>query len=251
MKALANIFLNTYIHLRGIMEEKLTSRQREIFDMLIKGVSPKEIAYKLGISYNTYLFHKKEIYQKLGVHSVHDLVVKYFSPDLSEGVPGVFFHWYPKHDDLGSTMDNAILKTNDVIEGESVTSYNLSGFRVEGDLAWTGALTIITHATLEAMKTMKAFSFKVLGDGNAWAVLLTTKDTLEGDGHGKIFSTTKDKITTITVNVDELKQEGYGKQTPFIQENIHLLQFYLCNPGPCHLKIWDIRSHKEKLPIMN
>jgi len=249
---LANMFLNNYIHLRGIMGEKLSARQQEIFDLLIKGVPPKEIAYKLGISYNTFLFHQKKIYRKLDVHDVPGLIVKYFSPYLSEGIPGDFPVWCPIYDQLGSTMDNAIIKTDDVVEGKTVTTYNLSGFRVNVKNAWTGALTVLSNSTLEAMKTMKAFSFKVLGDGNTWSVLLVTKELLSGDGHGKIFATTKDKITTITVNIDELRQEGFHHNPlPFIQENIHSLQFFTCIPGPCNLKIWDIKAHKEKFPGMN
>jgi len=232
------------------MESKLTARQQEIFDMLIKGISPKEIAYKLGITYNAVLFHQKKIYNKLGVHSVHDLVVKYFSPDLSAGVPCVFYYFNKSHDKLGSTMDS-VVNINDVIEGETVTSYNLSGFLAKDEWVWAGAYTLLYHAPLEAMKTMKAFSFKVSGDGNPYLVQLKTKDIVDGDGHGKIFTTIKDKITVITVNVDELSQKGYGKPVPFIQENIHELSFSLCTPGPGNLKIWDIRAHKEKFPSKN
>jgi len=250
MNMLANMFLNNYIHLRGIMGEKLSARQQEIFDLLIKGVPPKEIAYKLGITYNTFLFHQKKIYRKLDVHDVPGLIVKYFSPDLNEGVPCVFSNFNKSHDKLGSTMD-CVINTNDVIEGETVTSYNFSGFLADCEWVWTGAYSLIYHDALEAMKTMKAFSFKVLGDGNPYLVQLKTKDITDGDGHGKMFTTIKDKITVITVNVDELKQKGYGKPTPFIQENIHDLSFSLCTPGPCNLKIWDIRAHKEKFPSMN
>jgi len=38
-------------------KENLTPRQQELFDMLLSGIQPKEIAYKLDITYNTFLFH--------------------------------------------------------------------------------------------------------------------------------------------------------------------------------------------------
>jgi len=66
------------------MDEKLTARQQEIFDMLIKGIPPKEIAYNLHVAYDTILFHKKKIYQQLGVHSIHELVTKYGSVAKNE-----------------------------------------------------------------------------------------------------------------------------------------------------------------------
>jgi len=45
--------------------------------MLLNGIPPKEIAYNLHITYNTFLFHQKELYRKLGVHSVHELFTKF------------------------------------------------------------------------------------------------------------------------------------------------------------------------------
>jgi DNA-binding CsgD family transcriptional regulator len=55
----------------------LTLREREVFDMLLEGISPKEVAYTLNISYNTVQFHRKSLYRKLGVHSVQELFAKY------------------------------------------------------------------------------------------------------------------------------------------------------------------------------
>jgi len=59
------------------MKEDLTPRQQELLEMLLNGIPPKEIAYNLHITYNTFLFHQKELYRKLGVHSVHELFTKY------------------------------------------------------------------------------------------------------------------------------------------------------------------------------
>jgi DNA-binding CsgD family transcriptional regulator len=59
------------------MQEKLTDRERTIFNMLLEGISPKEIAYKLDRSYSAVDFHRSNIYKKLGVHSIRELRVKY------------------------------------------------------------------------------------------------------------------------------------------------------------------------------
>ncbi|MCL2759861.1 MAG: helix-turn-helix transcriptional regulator [Treponema sp.] len=76
--------------------ESLTPREQEIFDMLIAGVSPKEIAFKLNISYDTVLAHQKNMYRKLGVHTINELLTKYpkengTAPEHSaENTPVVF-----------------------------------------------------------------------------------------------------------------------------------------------------------------
>jgi len=58
----------------------LTSREQEILNLLLNGVSPKEIAYKLNINYKTVDTHRSSLYHKLGVRSIQELMAKY-SPD--------------------------------------------------------------------------------------------------------------------------------------------------------------------------
>jgi DNA-binding CsgD family transcriptional regulator len=64
-----------YIH----GEQNLTDREREIFTLLLKGVSPKEIASTLNVTYNTVIFHQKNLYRKLGIQSIHELFARYSS----------------------------------------------------------------------------------------------------------------------------------------------------------------------------
>jgi DNA-binding CsgD family transcriptional regulator len=56
------------------MKEKLSVRQQEIKALLIDGKTPKEIAACLNISYDTVLSHQKNIYRKLNVHSIGELI---------------------------------------------------------------------------------------------------------------------------------------------------------------------------------
>jgi len=58
------------------MQKELTSQEQTILNLLVEGISPKDIAYKLKISYHTFDFHRKNIYNKLGVHSIQELLVK-------------------------------------------------------------------------------------------------------------------------------------------------------------------------------
>ncbi len=48
---------------------KLSIREREIFDLIVKGKSNKEIASQVNISVNTVKFHVKNIYDKLNIKS--------------------------------------------------------------------------------------------------------------------------------------------------------------------------------------
>jgi DNA-binding CsgD family transcriptional regulator len=59
------------------MLEELTSRENDIFNMLLDGISPKEIAYKLNISYHTVDYHRSKLYRKLGVLNIQELFAKY------------------------------------------------------------------------------------------------------------------------------------------------------------------------------
>jgi DNA-binding CsgD family transcriptional regulator len=57
----------------------LTEREQEIFTLLLKGMSPKDISYTLKVSYHTIVFHRTNLYRKLGVQSIQELFVKYGS----------------------------------------------------------------------------------------------------------------------------------------------------------------------------
>lgn len=62
----------------GIKDQyKLTSREQEVFTMLLGGKAPKEIAYTLKISYPTVNFHIANLYRKLGIQSRTELFVKF------------------------------------------------------------------------------------------------------------------------------------------------------------------------------
>jgi DNA-binding NarL/FixJ family response regulator len=53
--------------------DKLTSRQREVLQLLAEGLPVKEIAFKLNVSSRTVEFHKYRIMDELGLHSAAEL----------------------------------------------------------------------------------------------------------------------------------------------------------------------------------
>jgi len=52
----------------------LTSREYEVFSLLVTGMANKEIAYKLGISERTVKAHRAQIMEKMNAGSLADLV---------------------------------------------------------------------------------------------------------------------------------------------------------------------------------
>ena len=68
-------------HARDVQERKvddryelLTDRERQLYHLLAEGQSNKEIAARLGLSLHTVETHRTRIMEKLGVHSIAELV---------------------------------------------------------------------------------------------------------------------------------------------------------------------------------
>jgi DNA-binding NarL/FixJ family response regulator len=68
--AMQNAVPDPEAHLRN----RLTSREREIVQLLAEGKSSKEVAVALGISVKTAETHRANIMRKLEMHSVSEVV---------------------------------------------------------------------------------------------------------------------------------------------------------------------------------
>jgi len=221
---------------------KLSSREQEIFNMLLGGSTPKEIAYNLKIAYGTVITHQNNIYQKLGVHNINEFFVKFGSvankppPQKMNGI----LYWHPIGDKY-STYNLTV--TNEEINGQTEECVIISGSMSEYVKAYSGANGIIEEGTLRAFKTMKSLSLKAIGDGNDYSVVFVTFDTMNGDHWFYQFPTVKNKIITVTFNVpNDLIRRGWsGKNVGFFQNRLTYIQIQTVNPGPYHLKFWDIR----------
>jgi len=64
------------------MNKRLSKQEQKILNLLLDGDSAKEIAEKLSISVRTVDFHKTNIYRKLDVHNIQELITKYNSQNL-------------------------------------------------------------------------------------------------------------------------------------------------------------------------
>ena len=66
--------------LRKDVAQILSPREFEIFNAIVKGMSDKEIAAKLGISYWTVRTHVQQIFAKTGAINRRELMARYFTP---------------------------------------------------------------------------------------------------------------------------------------------------------------------------
>lgn len=229
----------------------LTAREQEILNLILEGVSLKEIAGRLGVSYKTIDYHRGNLYQKFGVQSMQELIVMRSSVIETEpqdiSLPEIFFpavykNWITYNDDSSSSNLLIKIKTK---ENKKISTYIMSGSQGKKNGSYAGIYGFPDFDTAKAMKTMSMFSFNIKGDGNDYLARLPTTDTVDGDHYFKKFKTQKDKIITITVDVkNELTRWGWsGVPCEFIQENIMYLQFQAESKGPFNLEIWDIRLY--------
>jgi DNA-binding NarL/FixJ family response regulator len=59
--------------------ESLSAREREVLDLVVSGLTSKEIGERLGVTLATVRWHLRKIYQSLHVHSRVDAVLKVHS----------------------------------------------------------------------------------------------------------------------------------------------------------------------------
>jgi DNA-binding CsgD family transcriptional regulator len=57
--------------------DKLSEREKDVLDLMLKGYSMSQIASSLYISISTAKGHGNKIYKKLGIHSRHELILKF------------------------------------------------------------------------------------------------------------------------------------------------------------------------------
>ncbi|MCL2766034.1 MAG: helix-turn-helix transcriptional regulator [Treponema sp.] len=243
---------NKKIFLTAAQLSALTPREHDILKMLFNGDSCKEIAYSLNISYNTIKTHKRNLYRKLGISRANELVLKYsslqeYARHTETPKPAVFTRWIVNVDELGSYVN--ITEKVEFIEEHFFTTVTIEGKLSHKNHAYAGTHAYPDPCAIEAMKKMKSFSFKVLGDGNSYAVMIPTTDTrLRGDNnhYRKTFTTKNGEIQIITVNIDELFQSPYwGTPVPFIQSNTDFFQIHAHATRLFVLKFWDIKFYTD------
>ena len=151
-----------------------------------------------------------------------------------------------------STGANSTITVTSVTENGN-PAVNISGTSYN----WAEALGVPCDATLNAMKTMKAISFWVKGDGNTYEIYFSTTDTGNTEAGWSnyranfITDNTPQKITIYIPN--EINQPVWtnpvtGKKD-FIQENILFIAIgpvsFVNHDRSFDLTFWDFQLHSN------
>jgi hypothetical protein len=103
------------------------------------------------------------------------------------------------------------------------------------------------------LQNAKALSFRILGDGDEYAVKITTSDVTDYAYYEYRFETKDGQPVTVIVPVEYLMQPSWGKAVGSMV-NTQLAQFVEFqttrngSPGPYAFKLWDFRVHTAGVP---
>jgi hypothetical protein len=146
----------------------------------------------------------------------------------------------------GGTSKIRVIENIEQIDGEPLMTYSIDGeVSSQYQYGYAGWYAIPDEATLELLKTARAFSFKVEGDGNTYDVMFCTADISDAAYYRTAFNARKDQTTTVTVRTGQLAQPAdWGIKKPFNQDMATQIQFQTTNngkPGTFKVKIYDLR----------
>jgi len=105
--------------------------------------------------------------------------------------------------------------------------------------------------TLKLLKTAKGLSFKVLGDGDRYAVKITTSDITDYCYYEYAFETVEGEVVEVVVPIDYLLQPSWGQYKKFNQDKAMFIEYQTTrngSPGPFEFKLWDIKLYDKKVP---
>jgi hypothetical protein len=142
-----------------------------------------------------------------------------------------------------------LLEDYEEIGGKITTVRKISGeITSQYEYGYAGWYAFPDDPTMEELKKAKSFSFKVLGDGQTYFVMVSTSDITDACYHRVTFTTKKDQVMTVNVRMGSLQQpEDWGIKKRFNQDNATQIQWQTTNngkPGTFNLKIWDLSLYK-------
>jgi len=152
--------------------------------------------------------------------------------------------------------DNGGTSTIEMTEGtaEGKPAYSFSG-SITNDYQY-GFVNVKCHPdieTLESLKAATAFSFRILGDGDRYAVKITTSDIEDYAYYEYPFDTIDGSPVTVVVPIGYLVQPAWGTYKKFNQENAMFIEFQTTRngePGPYTFKVWDLQLYSGGVPVV-
>jgi len=163
--------------------------------------------------------------------------------------PALNWEWAVNGDE-----DNGGTSTIFMAEGteEGKPAYTFKGnITNEYQYGFVNVKIIPDEDTLKLLKTAKGFSFKVLGDGDRYAVKITTSDITDYCYYEYLFETVEGEMIEVIIPVDYLLQPSWGQYKKFNQDKAMFIEFQTTrngSPGPFEFKLWDIKLYDKKVP---
>jgi hypothetical protein len=148
---------------------------------------------------------------------------------------------------------SAITMTEETQEG--MPAYSFKG-RITNKYQY-GFVNVKVHPdskTLDLLKTISAFSFRILGDGDRYTVKITTSDVKDYAYYEYSFDTIEGQPITVIVPVEYLIQPPWGKAVGLIinLSNAQFIEFQTTrngSPGPFEFKLWDLKLYSGGVPL--
>jgi DNA-binding CsgD family transcriptional regulator len=238
--------------------ESLTPREREIFDLLLEGVSAKEIAFRLKISNATVDFHRTKLYKKLGIQSLHELFAKYAvnakaaqsaaTTIIPVNTLGFYSYTDAERETESGKSTAKIFLSRTKIDGTTVDVLNLKTNLVKTKYD-IHTIYADMHTTMLNQRLRKAngIRFKARGDGKPWQVEFHTTESHTGEiffCYVYIFSTIRNKTITVDIPYSSIFLPDYWAKYKFDfdKEKIVTLSIganYLQGYGKSLLQIFD------------
>jgi DNA-binding CsgD family transcriptional regulator len=245
------------------MLSDLTDRERELFDLLLTGVSPKEIAHKLNISDHTVAFHRTKLYDKLGVQSIQELFTKYAiqgnaaNPAEKRVIIPAFALGFYSYTDVERRTERGkstakIFISRRKIDGVPVEILNLKTNLVKTQYD-IHTIYADMHTTVlnERLRKANGIRFKAIGDGKPWQVEFQTTESNMGEiffCYIYLFSTIRDKVIDVDIPYTSIYLPEYWEKYrfEFDKEKIVTLSIganFLQGYGPSSLQIFDFEIY--------
>jgi DNA-binding CsgD family transcriptional regulator len=232
------------------MYENMTFREREILDLLFKGVSPKEIAHKLNISHSTVDFHRTKIYNKLGVHSIQELLAKYSTSNIAapsepeavlpvpetkkqsahsapagDIIPIYNMGFYGSTDkEIGGNSAAEVYVTREEFDGtpiDGVLNIKINMAELGGEREYAQAYTS-KYDIVKRLRKANGIRFKAKGDGKSWFLeLKTVESTVEIHWANYLyeFGTIRDQIIVVDVPYSILYMPEWAEKQYYFDFN--------------------------------
>lgn len=162
----------------------------------------------------------------------------------SQGIPGAF-GWSAYADGAnGGSSRISLIEDIEMIGEEPMMTYTISGeITNQYEYGYAGWTAFPDDPTVEILKGIKSFSFKVIGDGQDYAVKFCINDVVDSADYQTVFSTRKDEEVTVEIELSSLRQPDWGAKRPFNQQAAKQIQFQTTHngqPGTFALKIYGL-----------